>query len=1179
MLFFFGILVISGQDIPLWQAQKAKISHGEKSTQVVSLERLGGVSGSIKLPKPGIRHTLSFEVRGNGFVQMGIYGSSAWAYSQTTELEAALWKTISLTYFERKDFFTVSLYAAQAIGAEFEFRNFALISQPQPDWAAVEIDRLDFEAEDYPGRHGKIQELAGASARRAVSGGRWYQVALLPVPASSAPLYFYCRSKKDSEASMQVNVAFQQQQLAGASIDQAHDWQWLKIGPLEAAALYPAANIVLSGEPDCQAWLDRIIISTNADLQDLELPPAQEEYPQGLLSIARSRQAPVIDGELDDACWEASVEVGPFILNRQNSFASEQTSVRFLYDDAMLYVAFHCQASCLVPAANRLHEFQNTLRENDSEMIWNDDCVLLLLWPDSSRMQAYDFVVNPAGFLCDSLLTAPDIWSQRDPDWNSEARVATSVGDGYWNVEMAIPLAKLPFGDRDNSKFMVGRIEKSRKEYSSWQILQTGFHNLEDFGKLNFVENLPSCQSIVLPELSPGDNIVNFVAKEDLRFQASLKFEPGAWQHFWNDSQTSGHFELRQNGKFLFQFSLAVPAQIRPFWFSPLYKLSARSLALIYQLNTGEFWLNNRPAKSGNCLNTGLNRLEIRAAKAVSGFLQVGEYHIEVDDSWIKEGESLKLNLLLEGSRVWPEWRHEGIHLNRGGVQQILFLPQGVEGFQLDDYTLFLEMPEDFILEGASGYYKIWNLEIKETVLFERQGKNYKRYQIRFCNKVNYNNQLKTHQLVAILVRAPIDSEEAERQFYFHSGSAIHGIREIPQLIPVKLLPPLNGQTPEKLLVQMWIGWLHSLDDKELYPIYAAQLRQMGITEANFPSGSVLKRFSLINFATWNFDCRPYLEKNPQCALLDKNGEKSTQFICSSEILHQPGFRQYLLERLPAWLDRWDNPAHVNWDYESRVMDSYISCFCPLCLQHFKDKNADIGPDLTPALIQQQYYRQWTIFMNQRMADLAGIFRDTLHQCKPGIVFSVYSGYQSDNTKHFYGVDWSMLHDKIDLGMCGYGRPVQDIEATRQALRRTPFVLGTIVYPYEIEKRTSPSWCSKAKLMRRVCDANGGLLIYEYPILDGRSFDSISCVSRVMSEFEPFFRHRDVSQRGLVELPGWQLDEYEVLRDEKNRLLLILMNDSNKAKAFQLTLPKGYQAVPGSGLVQPFEFVAIPLLH
>ena len=73
--------------------------------------------------------------------------------------------------------------------------------------------------------------------------------------------------------------------------------------------------------------------------------------------IAAGRGTPVINGELGDDAWKDSIACGPFMLNLTNSFAQQQTTVSFLWDDANLYMAFKCMEGALDPAQNRLHDF------------------------------------------------------------------------------------------------------------------------------------------------------------------------------------------------------------------------------------------------------------------------------------------------------------------------------------------------------------------------------------------------------------------------------------------------------------------------------------------------------------------------------------------------------------------------------------------------------------------------------------------------------------------------------------------------------------------------------------------------------------------------------------------------------------------------------------------------------
>ena len=75
--------------------------------------------------------------------------------------------------------------------------------------------------------------------------------------------------------------------------------------------------------------------------------------------IAVGRGTPEMDGALTDDGWKNAIAAGPFLLDQQNAFATQQTVVRFLWDDEMLYVAFQCYEDVLNPRQNKLHAFRN----------------------------------------------------------------------------------------------------------------------------------------------------------------------------------------------------------------------------------------------------------------------------------------------------------------------------------------------------------------------------------------------------------------------------------------------------------------------------------------------------------------------------------------------------------------------------------------------------------------------------------------------------------------------------------------------------------------------------------------------------------------------------------------------------------------------------------------------------
>ena len=70
------------------------------------------------------------------------------------------------------------------------------------------------------------------------------------------------------------------------------------------------------------------------------------------------------------------------------------------------------------------------------------------------------------------------------------------------------------------------------------------------------------------------------------------------------------------------------------------------------------------------------------------------------------------MNLLLEHSKLWPDWSQEGIFIPAGSTQQIMFPAVAPQSMQLPDYTFYFEIPESFLFEGASGLYNYHSLTV-----------------------------------------------------------------------------------------------------------------------------------------------------------------------------------------------------------------------------------------------------------------------------------------------------------------------------------------------------------------------------------------------------------------------------------------------------------------------------------
>lgn len=252
-------------------------------------------------------------------------------------------------------------------------------------------------------------------------------------------------------------------------------------------------------------------------------------------------------------------------------------------------------------------------------------------------------------------------------------------------------------------------------------------------------------------------------------------------------------------------------------------------------------------------------------------------------------------------------------------------------------------------------------------------------------------------------------------------------------------------------------------------------------------------------------------------------------------------FAKWLERVLPEWLERMKQPEIVCWDFEGGIFNSYLACACPKCLARFTKQNHLPGT-LTSAEIRTKYQKEWCDFMTSQMAGTARQLYTTLKKVSPKTQFYIYSGYESEQTRLQYGVDWKKVAPYMDFGGAGYGRPKNEIDATVEACGSKPVIMGVIAYPYEVSSRMAPTVTASAELMRAMCDSSGGILIYEYPTLDGRSFSAQAEVSRIVAENEGFFapgEYRD----GKNEAEGTGC-EYFVRVDKKGNILIVFTNNS-----------------------------------
>ncbi|MBU0714531.1 MAG: carbohydrate-binding family 9-like protein [Verrucomicrobia bacterium] len=229
------------------------------------------------------------------------------------------------------------------------------------------------------------------------------------------------------------------------------------------------------------------------------------------VAVGRAEKAPVIDGVLDDPCWNDCVELGNFfVLNGHGIPAKEDadTKVYVTYDSKNLYIAFKCLDRILNPVLNQLHLFKAEVGgdQGDTLNVFKDDCVEIFLSCGAEVTDSYyHLCVNSRGTVYDS------IGAVNPAGWNSKAIVKGSIGDDAWRIEISIPLESLSKTEIIPGKSVwranFCRNAKPTAETSSWCPASTrGFHCPEIFGELRFGEKVPGVKNVIFSKFGQGAN-------------------------------------------------------------------------------------------------------------------------------------------------------------------------------------------------------------------------------------------------------------------------------------------------------------------------------------------------------------------------------------------------------------------------------------------------------------------------------------------------------------------------------------------------------------------------------------------------------------------------------------------------------------------------------------------------
>ena len=223
-----------------------------------------------------------------------------------------------------------------------------------------------------------------------------------------------------------------------------------------------------------------------------------------LYDVSRAAAPPVIDGKLDDACWQGQPVITNMVLRGEKTRvpAQVQTKTTLLYDDKALYVGILMDE----PNPGGLRKSLTTVNGD----LWWDDSVEVYLETGCTHQRYLKWMSTPLGTRgsWETILTP---FGVKMSEWGAGAEwtVAPYIGQDFWSLEFRIPWTDLAVEPPKPGTLWTFEIVRFRyamgnneHEYSSWNVGAV-YYNPGSFGNMMFSGTTSQMESMFVGSLKP----------------------------------------------------------------------------------------------------------------------------------------------------------------------------------------------------------------------------------------------------------------------------------------------------------------------------------------------------------------------------------------------------------------------------------------------------------------------------------------------------------------------------------------------------------------------------------------------------------------------------------------------------------------------------------------------------
>ena len=267
----------------------------------------------------------------------------------------------------------------------------------------------------------------------------------------------------------------------------------------------------------------RPIVSVALSLLAAGLALAAEPAEVAFYQCPQCVTAPVIDGQLDDAAWQAAPAMDHFYKywTPMPEPPPLTTEARLCWNERGLYMG-------ITMFEDQLDKVRATVESRDDPQTWLDDCVEIMVDPRNSGTGYYKFTTNLNAARHDQKATNMVL----DDGWSVEGwQVKTSRGQGAWFIEFFLPWEDIQARPREGDiwSFDLVRYGWATGAFKgvSWSLGGAGAAP-QKFGYLRFVKSVQTPPQ----DLEPLARVVRQTKGDDFRILADgvvLRHERSGW--------------------------------------------------------------------------------------------------------------------------------------------------------------------------------------------------------------------------------------------------------------------------------------------------------------------------------------------------------------------------------------------------------------------------------------------------------------------------------------------------------------------------------------------------------------------------------------------------------------------------------------------------------------------------